>query len=129
MTNHDFATKWFAAIDANDTKTMNSMLAPDHRFHSPMGEPMTGEGHIGMIQGMNSSFTDFKHNFDTVVSEGNWIAIHGHTTCKHTGDFNGIAATGREVAFTWTDMMQIVGGKLADEHMEFSPMTLMQQVS
>ena len=129
MTNKEFATKWFAAIDAQDTATMTSMMAPNHQFNNPMGPALDGGGHIGMMGMWYASFSGFKHTLEHIISDGEWIAIHGNVKMKHTGDFNGIPATGREIGLSWIDMMHIADGKLADEYMEFNPMTMMAQLS
>ena len=75
-----------------------------------------------------ASFSNFKHTFKHIVSDGEWIAVHGNVEMKHTGEFNGIPATGRTINLGWIDMMHIVDGKLADEYMEFNPMGMMAQL-
>jgi predicted ester cyclase len=80
-----------------------------------------------MIQMMTASF-DGKHLIDHVVAEGEWVTARGRWTGKHTGEFNGIAATGKPVEFSWIDMMHVVNGKVVEEYFEMNPMAIMQQI-
>lgn len=50
------------------------------------------------------------------------------STGTHTGEFNGIAATGNTVEFTFVDILHVVNGKVVKEHFELNPMTFMQQI-
>jgi predicted ester cyclase len=129
MTNKEFATKWFATIDAKDTAGLNSMMAPSHSFNNPMGPALDADGHIGMMGMWYASFDNFRHTLEHTISEGEWITIRGKVQMKHTGEFNGIPATGRDISLSWIDMMQIKDGKVANEYMEFNPMTMMAQLS
>jgi predicted ester cyclase len=129
MTNAEFATKWFAAIDADDFATLESMAAPDHSFDNGMGPVMSAKEHIGSFAGWRAAFATYKHSFIQTVSEGEWIAIRGNVEMHHTGEFNGIPATGRTINVAWTDVMHIKDGKLSEENMIFNAMSMMGQLS
>ncbi len=128
MTTKEFATKWFSNIDAKNFDGLRSMTGSNHRFNNPVTpQPLGTDEHIGMIQGMTSAFTG-AHTIEQIISEGEWVVTRGRWTGKHTGDFNGIPATGKNVDFTFCDVMRVVDGKLAEEFMEWNAMTLMTQI-
>lgn len=128
MTNKDIARAYFGAIDKKDFAALRGLLAEGHEFHNPMmPKPATADEHIGMVQMMTGALTG-EHVLDLLVDDGDHIAIRGRWKGKHTGDFNGIPATGMPVEFTWTDIMEIRNGKIAHEALEMNPMAIMSQI-
>ena len=130
MTPKEFIKAWFANIDGNHYSSLEKMMDSSHQFFNPMMPvPANKEQHLGMIQMMTTSFTENKHHLDVLVSEGEWVIARGRVSCKHTGDFNGIAATNRKIEFSWIDIMHVVDGKVKEEYFEMNPMSIMQQLS
>jgi predicted ester cyclase len=128
MTNKTIATAWFAAIDNKDFAALRSLMAANHEFHNPMTpQPLGPAEHLGMIEQMTSAFTG-RHELTLLVDDGSHIAVRGRWTGKHTGAFNGIAATGKPVDFTFIDIMEIKNSKVAREAFEMNPMTFMTQI-
>ena len=129
MTPKEFAKKWFSAIDAKNYTGLKNMLADNHQFHNPVvPQAMDREGHINMMQTMLGAFSNGEHHIEQLISEGDWVVVRGRWTGKHTGDFNGIPATGKTVDFTITDILHVVNDRLAEEYMEWNLATLLSQV-
>ena len=128
MTPKEFATKWFGNIDAKNYDGLKGMMGANHQFRNPVApQPLNAEAHIGLIQQMMSSFTG-SHTIEQMICEGDWVVTRGRWSGKHTGDFNGMPATGNPVDFSIVDVMHVVDGKLAEEFMEWNAMTLMTQI-
>lgn len=128
MNTKDLAKRWFAHIDAKDFAALKGMLDPKHAFKNPMTPaPTDSEGHLGMIHMMTSALKG-EHVLDRMVAEGDYVAVSGRWRGAHTGEFNGIPATGNKVEFTFVDVLHFENGKLTDEHMEMSPMAIMAQI-
>jgi steroid delta-isomerase-like uncharacterized protein len=128
MTPKEFAEKWFKAIDASNYDLLKSLMADNHQFTNPAGpNALNKDEHIGMIQGMMSAFTG-RHHIEQLISEGDYVVIKGRWKGKHTGEFNGIPATGNDVDFSFVDIMHVENGKLTDENMEWSLFTLLAQI-
>jgi predicted ester cyclase len=90
-------------------------------------EPANQEQHLGMVQMMTSAFNG-KHELRQVVSEGDLVAISGSWSGKHSGEFNGVPATGKDIRFSWMDMFHIVDGKVKEEYFEMNPGSIMMQI-
>src|SRR2546423_710516 len=104
MTSKEFITTWFDSIDGKKFDSLKKLMDKNHRFTNPMTPaPIDSDQHLGMIQMTTTSF-DGKHVLDKVITEGEWVTARGRWTGKHTGEFNGIAATGNPVEFSWIDM-------------------------
>lgn len=128
MINKDFAKAWFKAIDNKDFSTLKSLMATDHLFYNPMTpEPCGPEQHIGMMQMMTSSFSG-EHVLNLLVADDDHVVVRGTWQGKHTGEFNGMSATGKPVTFTFIDILEIRNGKVAREAFEMNPMAIMAQI-
>jgi predicted ester cyclase len=128
MTSKDFITTWFAHIDSKNFDGLKNLMDKDHQFNNPMAPaPLNNEQHLGMIQMMTASF-EGNHLVDKIVTEGEWVTARGRWTGKHTGEFNGTPSTGKQVTFSWLDMMHIVNGKVVEEYFEMNPMSIMTQI-
>ena len=129
MTPKEFTKKWFANIDSKKFDDLNQMMDKNHQFFNPSTPgPVDREQHLGMIQMMTGALGESQHHTDVILSEGEWVTVRGRVSCKHTGEFNGIPATGKKVEFSWIDVMHIVNGKVVEEYLEFNPMSIMQQI-
>lgn len=119
---------WFKNIDEKNFDANRALMADNHKFHNPMTPQAIGpDEHIGMMQMMTGSF-EGTHHADIVVEQSGWVAVHGHWSGKHVGEFEGIPATGNKVEFTWSDMFQIENGKVVNEYFEMNPMSIMAQI-
>ena len=128
MTNKEIAKAWFAAIDAKDFNTVRNLMDSKHKFRNPMTPaPIGPEEHIGMMQMMTSAF-EGKHTLNLVFGDDDHVAVSGKWNGKHTGEFNGIPATGNAVEFYFVDLFQIVNGKVVNEHFELNPAAILQQI-
>ena len=128
MTNKEIAKAWFAAIDNKDYNAIRSLAHPDHKFHNPMTPaPATTEEHIGLMQMMSGAFTG-QHKIDLVMEDDDHVAVRARYVSKHTGEFNGIPATGKPVEMSFIDIFEIVDGKVRKEVLEMNPMSIMAQI-
>ena len=129
MTNKEIIKSWFSGIDAKNFDDVRSLMHADHRFTNPMTpEPVGAEQHLGMMQMMTGAFTG-QHHIHQMVQEGDMVAAYGEWKGTHTGEFNGVAPTGRPVRFSWMDMFSLRDGKVAQEYFEMNPMSIMAQIT
>lgn len=128
MTNKEIVKAWFAAIDAKDFNAVKNLMDSKHKFRNPMTPTPVGVNeHIGLMQMMTSAF-EGKHTLNLVFGDDEHVAVSGKWSGKHTGEFNGIKATGKSVEFYFVDLFHVVNGKVVNEHFEMNPMTMMQQI-
>ena len=121
-------SEWYKNIDEQNFDAIRNLMADDHKFFNPMTpEAIDAEQHVGLIQMMTKALKG-THHADIVIEEKGWVAVHGHWKGIHIGEFEGIPATGRVVRFTWSDMFQIVDGKVVNEHLEMNPASILQQL-
>jgi predicted ester cyclase len=128
MTAKEFITNWFAYIDAKKFDAIANMMHSKHTFVNPMTpEPGNKDMHLGMIQMMTGAF-DGAHTLHHIVDQGEWVSATGTWSGTHTGEFNGIKATGNKVEFTFLDLMHVVNGKVTDEYFTMDAEGMMKQI-
>lgn len=128
MDTKEIARSWFANIDRKNFGALEALLDPEHRFASPMTPaPVGPKEHLGMIQAMTGAFTG-EHHLELVLADGHHAVVRGRWKGRHTGTFNGIAATNNAVEFTFIDILELRNGKVGREAFEMNLGTLLQQI-
>ena len=125
--NKEFVRKFLVTMDAQDWDAFTELMAPEHRFHSPLGPPMGRNEHVSVDKEFFRAF-DARHHILDMVAEGDKVAIRGKTTMVHRGEFQGISPTGKHFELPWLDIMRIENGKNAEEWLSMDLMALMQQL-
>jgi predicted ester cyclase len=125
--NKEFAQRFLSTMDAQEWGAFREMMAPDHKFHSPLGPPMGREKHVEVDRNFFRSF-DASHHILDMVAEDDKVAIRGKTIMVHKGEFQGIPPTGKHIELHWLDIMRVEDGKNAEEWLSMDLMGLMQQL-
>ena len=129
LTNKDFIESWYASIDSKDFDTVKKLIDSRHTFKNPLTtNVLSVDQHISMIKNITGALSG-RHHPDHVVSEKDWVTVYGHWSGKHTGVYEGIPATGRDVSFTLMDMFHIVNGKVLEEFFEMNPESIRSQIN
>ena len=88
----------YAAIDANNAIGLRKLLATEYQFANPFSpQPLNADGLIGFAAATAQGFTGAKHDIKQVIVSGNTATVIATFSGKHTGLFNGIPATGKDV--------------------------------
>ncbi len=75
-----------------------------------------------------TGFSNIKFTIVDIFGEGNKLMKHWHFTGKHTGDFFGIAATGKDVEVDAVTVVRMQDGKIAEETDFVDNLEFMQQL-
>lgn len=60
------------------------------------------------------AFTDRTYLTEQFLADGEWAACFGHIEATHSGEFMGIAATGKRVKIPYMDFWRVEDGRIAD---------------
>jgi predicted ester cyclase len=106
-----------------------TLYAPDCVAHFlPPGLP---QGHTGLrlfYGAFAAGFPDAQLHFDDVLAEGDDLAVRYHIDATHSGEFNGIPATGKRVSFSGMTILHYKDGKVVERWSESDFLGLLQQV-
>ena len=128
MSNADTLRRIFSLMDEQDFASIRELLAPDFSAIFGGNPPMGVEEWAGMGQMFYSAFSGGRHTIDEVFEIGDRVFSRGSFSGTHTGDFMGIAPTGREIAVTEMTFDRFVDGKLVEHRAEADMAGLMQQL-
>lgn len=107
--NKQLCRDYFTAFLAGDTAWMARHIAPDFVRHDP-GLPFEVRGPDG-VQRLHDllmvAFPDMRLPLQDVVAEGEKVLVRLRVQATHSGDFGGMAPTGRTVDIGVLDLFQI----------------------
>lgn len=97
---------------ANDQTALRELMDDSFVNHeAPPGTP-PGLGSVTMFMNLLAgAFSDQRWTIDQVIAEGDLVAIHCVHSGRHTGDFFGLPATGRQFAYKQMHMIKMRNGK------------------
>ena len=116
-------------INAHDASAIDRLFTEDYREHTPTGADQPAEAFKGLATAMFSAFPDVTVKYTPLVSENDLITVLGSATATHTGDFFGIAPTGRQVSWTEMHVFRIRGEQIAERWVQTDVFGLMQQLT
>lgn len=63
---------------------------------------------------LRAAFSERSYNEEARLAQGEWVASFGYIDAIHSGEFMGIAPTGKRVRIKYTDFWKVRDGKIAD---------------
>ncbi len=110
-------------------EVIDELIAEDYVGHDPVNGEIHGrDGFRELVQMYRTAFSDVTMRADTIVAEGDWVAVHWTATGTHTGELMGIAPTGRDATVTGTEFSRIADGKIATSTGLFDALGMLQQI-
>ena len=105
----------YETADKNDLTTFSEQLAPDVAVHLPgMPAPLNREAVIQMMNVMFSGLTQRQHVFEDQIAEGDKVVTRLTLHAVHTGEFQGMPATGKQIAVQQMAIHCIRDSKIAE---------------
>ncbi len=98
-----------------DLDAIGETIATDYVHHSPSTPDAVGiEAMADLIRSFRTSFPDISSTVDDMVAQGDRVADRLRISAVHSGEFNGIAATGRRITLNGMSIDRIEDGKIAE---------------
>ncbi len=130
-TNRDVANRTYKMFDSGDVAAVDTLYAPDFIDHNlAPGAPNAIDAMRGLVVAIRDAFTDPPH--ELLFQEetgGGWVVNHWRMTGRHTGEWFGTPASGRDVSFTGTDIVRVVDGRITENHHVEELLQLQAQIS
>ena len=107
---------------------INDLFAPDFVRHDP-GRTLHGpEENRQFISGLRAAFPDLRVVVEDQIAEGDKVCVRYRFQGTHAGPFLGIAATGKQIAYTGILIYRIAGAKIAEQWTEFDLLGFLTQL-
>jgi len=121
--------RFFSSMDNQQWDEFRQLLHPDHAFHLPLSPTVLGiDAHIALNQDFHGSFPGFLHVIEGQTCDCDTVTTWGHVKMKHTAEFQGIAATGKELDVAFIDVARVVDGQVREEWAQVDALKLMTEV-
>lgn len=118
-----------AALRSGNLGLLDEVIAPDAIDHDPMpGQPPGLPGIKAAFATLHAAFSDVRWILDEVLVSGDRAVCRLTVDSRHSGPFQGIPATNREVRQKGIDILRFRSGKLTDRWGRFDDAGLMRQL-
>jgi len=110
--NKEVVHRFVEAYNNQNFDLLDDLLAPDY-FDST--NQVGAEGLKQLIKMAFAAFPDYHETIEDIIAEGDkvWILVRTNTG-KHTGEFMGIAPTGKKLSTLAVDILRVVNGKIVE---------------
>ncbi len=103
--------------------------ATDYVYHGPGGQELRGRDQIrDLWGGFFGAFPDLHATIDDMFAEGDSVALRWTIAGTHTGDFQGIAPTGKRIELPIAELFRIVDGVLVEAWDQYDRLHLLEQI-
>jgi steroid delta-isomerase-like uncharacterized protein len=127
--NKAVARRFFAAIGSGDTGTLDDLLTPDFVAHLPGSPgPLDHDGLVHVGHGLAAAFTEGGYAVEGQLAETDKVATRVKWRAVHSGDFQGVPATGKQIQLPGIAIMRFQDGKIAEHTVQYDLLNLMQQI-
>ena len=128
--NTALARRWFDEVwNKVNLAEVDELCTTDFTFsYAAPGVSNDREGYKQTVIMLTSGVSDLKITLEDIVAEGDKVVVRWKGSSKHTGEFIGMPATGKQLSMTGISIARIEGSKIAEEWGEMDMMGLMQQI-
>jgi steroid delta-isomerase-like uncharacterized protein len=98
-----------------DFDALRKMVAPEYHMYAPSRstKPYSIEDEIEWVSGGNA-FPDMSMSIEELIAKGDKVVLRYVCKGTHTGEFEGIAATGKQVEYGGIVIFRIENGKIIE---------------
>jgi steroid delta-isomerase-like uncharacterized protein len=125
--NKAIVRKFLNAFEANDQAVIKEVLARDYMAHAP-GGPFDRETVAQRISMFTAAFSELHATIEDQIAEGDKIVSRFTWGGTHTGDFFGLAQTGKSVTVSAVSIERIKDGRIVERWFHQDDLGLMQQL-
>ncbi len=112
-----------------DWSVFDELNASDFvNLSAPPGVPNDREGGKMFLSAFVNAFPDSHLTIDEMIAEGDLVATKKTMTGTHTGEFNGIAPTGKRVEIQYVDFLRLRDGQITEHWLSMDQLSFMQQL-
>src|SRR5258706_15317534 len=116
-------------LNKKDLSVVDELLSVDFAEHVGGQRRQVGiEGFKAARRRRNAAFPDWHVVVDDLVAEGDKVVVRATGGGTHTGEFMGIAPTGKRISVTWIAIYRVANGRLAEHWQNIDDLGLLKQL-
>lgn len=103
-------------VNGRDFGAMTEYYAPDFTSAGCAGQPSVQgpEAETDQLKAMAEAFPDFRYDVQSIVAEGDSLAVTARFRGTHRGEFMGVDPTGRSVDVPFVDVLRFRDGMMVE---------------
>jgi steroid delta-isomerase-like uncharacterized protein len=128
--NKALVREFMAKVDTGDITVLDKFLSDGYDDHNPPPFQQ-GTGHEAGRAAFNyalNAFSDFKHEIVAQYADGDTVITRLVGSGKHTGEFMGVPATGKQVSMEGIAIHRVENGKLVEHWSTVDALSLLMQM-
>jgi predicted ester cyclase len=125
--NKEVINKLFNVLNTGDFSPWNSLVSQDYIEHGS-NRPSGRAGFRRTYTGFRYAFPDIHVDAEYAVAQGDLVFIYTAVHATQTGEFNGIAPTGRAFNIHSGDLYRLVNNQVAEHWDVIDQYSLLQQI-
>ena len=115
--------------NAGNMAVIDELFATDFVNHDPSAPTVRDlEGMKQLILAQHAAFADLRTTIEDLVADGDKVVKRFIVRGTHTGDFNGIPATGKQFTLEGIDILRLVNGKIQEIWIGYDMLGVLQQL-
>jgi predicted ester cyclase len=127
--NKELARRYFEAYGTGNVDVVMTFIDRDYVLHPGGGaKTMDFDGRKRDEAVFFSAFSSIQAIVEDQIAEGDKVANRIRMACIHTGEYQGVRATGKRVTIPYIDITVIKAGKIVEEWVEFDTMNILNQI-
>ncbi len=127
--NKNVACRYFEAYSTGDIEVVMGFVDEDYVLHPGAGAgDQDREGRRLDESVFFSAFSRIEAVVEDQIAEGDKVANRIKMACNHTGNYKGLAATGKRVVIPYIDILRFKAGKIVEEWVEFDTIHILDQI-
>jgi steroid delta-isomerase-like uncharacterized protein len=129
--NRTAARQWIEAFNNRDEQREADSRTADYIAHAPDSidpAPLDSDGWTQFLAGFLEGFPDLQLKVEAAAADAEMVAQRILFTGTHTGVFQGLPPTNRQVNFSGIEINRMVDGKVAEHWFQLDQVTLLQQL-
>lgn len=107
---------------------VDELFGPDFVDHSGNSNPPNREGARQLFAMMSAAFPDLDVKIQQQIGEGDKVVTMKSFHGTHQGEFMGIPATGKKIAFNAIEILRLEDGKIVEHWAVGDNLGMMQQL-
>jgi steroid delta-isomerase-like uncharacterized protein len=127
--NKDIARRFIQRVFVEaDPAAVDELASEDFMPHS-WGQMPPGRDSLKAAQKrVTQGISDARMTIEDLIAEGDKVAVRLISHGRHTGEFMGVPASGKEYDISETHIFRITGGKVVEHWLNADMLGLMQQI-
>lgn len=125
----DLFEEYIKSYETGDRGEIAKRLHPRHTYYAPGGGGSFGlEDRLDDERYFFEAFSEIRTSIDEALVDGDRVAARITMSCRHTGSYQGIEATGKAIRIPYMEMIHYEDGLILDEWAEFDMMGILNQL-